>query len=1026
VNISAPAIRRPIGTSLLAAAVFLAGMAAYFSLPVAPLPHVDFPTIMVQAALPGASPETMASSVATPLERRFGRIAGITEVTSSSSLGATGLILQFDLDRDIEAAARDVQAAINAAAGELPTNLPSMPTYRKVNPSDAPILILALTSDTVPIAHIYDVADSVLAQKISQVAGVGQVMVGGAQPPAVRVQADPFRLAHMGMTLADVRNLLMQANANQAKGSLQGKHSAYTLSTTDQLTQAQDYGELLLGHASGIPVRLKDVAHVADDVQNNRMAAWFGDKRAVLLIVRRAPGANILETIDRVKATVPALRDIISPAIHIELGLDRADTIRASVADVEKTLLLTVGLVILVVYVFLRSARATLIPSIAVPLSTLGTFAAMYLLGYSLDNLSLMALTISTGFVVDDAIVVTENIARRIEMGEPPLTATLRGAEQIGFTVVSITVSLLAVFIPVLCMQGIVGRLFREFAVTLAISIAVSAVVSLTLTPMLCARWLRGTAKGQTTQLGINAGAHASSGAFDRILAAYGRGLHWSLAHRRTMLATTLGTVALTVVLFAHIPKGLFPQQDTGLIGGFSETGQDVSFAAMRTRQQQANAIILADPDVQSMVSFVGASNGASGNTGQMFISLKARSERASSSDEVIARLRPKLAHLADITLYLQSMQDVRVGGRSARTQYQYTVQSAQLAALKEWAPKLMQALRKLPELKDVSTDQQTAGLQLDVTIDRDTASRLGITPQAVDDALYDAFGQRQVSIIYTGLNQYRVVLEVDPQYQTGPDALDALFVPSPQGPVPLGSVTTYAAAATPLAINHQGQFPAITLSFNLAPNVSLGQAVLAIHRAQDALHLPQSVQADFAGTAQAFGASNASMPWLIVLALVTVYVVLGMLYESFVHPITILSTLPSAGVGALAALWLCHIELSIIALVGIILLIGIVKKNAIMIVDFALEAERDGGLAPTEAIYQACLLRFRPILMTTAAALFAALPMALGQGTGAELRRPLGIAIVGGLLVSQMLTLFTTPVVYLALDRLTARRRRA
>lgn len=1016
-NISGPAIRRPIATSLLFFAVLFAGIIAYRKLPVSPLPQVDFPAIMVQASLPGASPETMASSVAMPLERRFGRIAGLTEVTSSSSLGTTMMILQFDLNRDVEAAARDVQAAINAAGGELPTNLPSRPTYRKVNPSDAPILILALTSNTLSIPEIYDAADSILAQKISQIEGVGQVTVGGAQSSAVRIRADPYALAGAGLTLADMRTTLVKQNVNIPKGSLQGTRQAFVLSTNDQLSRAEDYSPLILQYTNGSPLRVQDVANVFSDVQNNRLAAWFGEERAVLLLIRRAPGANILETVARVKAIVPQLQRQISPQINIHSGLDRAVTVAASVSDTQYTLILTIFLVVCVVFVFLRNFRSTIIPSITVPLSVLGTFCVMYVLGYSIDNLSLMALTISIGFVVDDAIVVTENIMRLIEEGYSPHRAALVGAQQIGFTILSITLSLLAVFIPLIFMQGIVGRLFKEFSMTLAASIAVSAIVSLTLTPVMCALMLR-PEKRSASQAQVGFFRLFERG-FDAVLEMYKKSLRWTLIHRHWMILTLFGTIVVTIYLFIAIPKGLFPQQDTGLIMGMTESSQDISFEAMMHRQKQINKILLDDPDIANMVSFIGSANGSSGNTGNMFINLREKPEREKSSDEIINRLRPKLAKIDNITAYLQSMQDFRVGGRSARTQYQYTVQSANLADLKHWAPRIFEAFSKLPELKDVATDQQTAGLQLNIAIDRDTASKLGITPKMIDDALYDAFGQRQISIIYTGLNQYRVVLEVDPKYQLGPASLESVYVGSSQGAVPLASMVTVTTGPTPLSISHQGQFPSVTISFNLAGQTSLGQAVDAITKVKDKMSLPASIQADFAGTAQAFGGSSNTMPFLILMSLMTVYVVLGILYESFVHPITILSTLPSAGLGALAALMLFRLDLSVIALIGLILLIGIVKKNAIMMIDFALEAERVHGSQPVDAIFQACLLRFRPIMMTTAASLFGAIPMAIGQGMGAELRRPLGITIIGGLLISQLLTLYTTPIVYLALNRL-------
>jgi hydrophobe/amphiphile efflux-1 (HAE1) family protein len=1017
VSISAPFIRRPIATSLLAAALLLAGGVAYSQLPMAPLPRVDFPAISVSAALPGASPETMASAVATPLERRFGRIAGVNEITSSSTLGSTSITLQFDLDRDVDAAARDVQAAINAAAAELPTNLPSRPNYRKVNPADTPILILSLTSDTVPLAQVFDAAITILAQKISQVHGVGQVTVGGGQQPAVRVQVDPAALAGVGLTLEDVRSALGVATLDQPKGDLSGQSQSRSVAINDQLFGADAFRPLVLAQNGNAIVRLGDVATVFDDVENNRTAAWTNGVRSVLIIVRRQPGANIIDTNDRVKAILPSLMSSVSPAIKEEVALDRTQTIRGSVRDVEKTLVLSVFLVVLVVFVFLRSFRATAIPSVAVPLSLVSTFGVMYLLGYSVNNLSLMALTIATGFVVDDAIVVTENIARYVEAGESPMEAAFKGAKQIGFTIVSMTVSLLAVFIPILLMRGVVGRLFREFAVTLSVAIAVSMVVSLTLTPMMCARLL-GHSKKKPGRLYL-----WSERVFENMIAAYGRALTWVLGHTKLMLGVVGLAMALTVLLFILIPKGLFPQQDNGLLIGTSDAPQDVSFFTMRTRQTAVDDVVQTSPDVGHAVAFIGG--GGTTNTGNVFIDLKPRPPRQRTADEVITWLRPKLSQVQGIALYLQAAQDVRIGGRASRTQYQYTLQAADLDVLRLWAPRLFAEMTKMSDLRDVATDQQTNGLQLSVDIDRDTASRLGISAKLVDDTLYDAYGQRQVATTYTQLNQYRVVLEVKPEYLESPEGLNNLYVRSAAGGlVPLGALTAQRPSTVPLAINHQGQFPAITLSFNLAPGKSLSDAVAAIQKAKESIGMPNSVIGGFQGTAQAFQDSLASQPLLILLALFTVYIVLGILYESYVHPITILSTLPTAGVGALLALMLCHVEFSIIALIGIILLIGIVKKNAIMMIDFAIEAERDDGLSPKDAIYKASLLRFRPIMMTTLAALLGAMPLALGNGLGAELRRPLGISIVGGLLFSQVLTLFTTPVIYLALDRFSRHRK--
>jgi hydrophobe/amphiphile efflux-1 (HAE1) family protein len=1017
VNISEPFIQRPIATTLLAAAILLSGIWAYVLLPVSPLPRVDFPTIQVSAALPGASPETMASSIATPLERRFGRIAGITEITSASTLGATQLTLQFDLDRDVDAAARDVQAAMAAAGGELPPNLPLKPTYRKVNPADSPILILSLNSEALPLSQVFEAGNTVLAQKISQVSGVGQVTVGGGQQPAVRVQVDPGALAGRGLGLEDVRNALARTSVDQPQGSLVGPNRTTVVGADDQIFGADRYKPIVVAYKNGAAVRLEDVATVFDDVENNRVAAWMNGIRSVLVIIRRQPGANIIATNDRVRALLPSLMGSISPAIKVEVALDRTQTIQGSVHDVEHTLILSVLLVIGVVFVFLRTLRATAIPSVAVPLSLLGTFGVMYLLDYSLDNLSLMALTISTGFVVDDAIVVTENVTRYIEQGKSPKEAALEGARQIGFTIVSITASLVAVFLPILMMGGIVGRLFREFAVTLSIAIVISAVVSLTLTPMMCSRLLRPKKenRGKLYEL--------SERGFDAILHAYERALDWVLAHRKSTLVLTLATLGLSVFLFKTVPKGLFPQQDAGALSGFSEAPQDISFRAMRDRQQAINAVVQEDPAIAHVVSFIGG-NGSTSNNGTVFIDLKQKPPRKASPDDIIARLRPKLAKVAGINLFLQSVQDVRVGGRPSRTQYQYTLQDADLDELREWAPRVLERLKKVPELKDVATDQQTTGLTLSLAFDRDTAARMGITPQAIDDVLYDAYGQRQVATTFTQLNQYRVILEVKPEFSRGPSGLSQLYVGTPTGAqVPLPAIASQSIKTAPLAINHQGQFPSVTLSFNLAPGMALGPAVDAIHRAESAIGMPASIHAAFQGTAQAFKDSLSSQPMLILMALLTVYIVLGMLYESYVHPITILSTLPSAGVGALLALLVFKVELSIIALIGIILLIGIVKKNAIMMVDFAIEEERERGATPARAIRAACLLRFRPILMTTCAALLGALPLAFGRGMGSEFRQPLGITIVGGLLVSQLLTLFTTPIVYLSLDRFSRHR---
>jgi multidrug efflux pump len=1011
-SISAPFIRRPVATSLLTLALLLAGILGYTRLPVAPLPQVEFPTISVGAGLPGASPETMASAVATPLERSFGRIAGVTQMTSSSQLGSTQIVLQFDLSRNIDAAARDVQAAINAARSQLPANLPSNPSWRKVNPADAPILILALTSEVATQPQMYDVADSILAQKLAQVQGIGQVFVGGSSRPAVRAEVNPLLLSKLGVGLEQVRTALGAANANTPKGEISGQDQRWELRANDQIFTAAEYAPLIVAYHNGAPVRLSDVASVGNSVEDTRNAGLSNGRPSVLVVLFRQPGANIIGTVDRVRKVLPELQASIPPAIHIAVAMDRTTTIRASVRDVEITLAIAVTLVILVVFVFLRNAWATIIPGVAVPLSLVGSFGVMYLLGYSVDNLSLMALTISTGFVVDDAIVVIENITRYIESGMGAVEAAFRGAAEINFTVVSMSTSLIAVFIPILMMGGIVGRLFREFAVTLSIAVAISMVVSLTTTPMMCAKFLRSERERRHGRL-----YRFSDWIFERVLRGYDHSLSWVLRHQALVLLITVLTITLNVYLFVIIPKGFFPQQDTGRISGGILAEQDISFPAMRQKVNQFVQIVMQDSAVDNVMAFSGGGGGT--NTARMFIALKPLEQRKATADQVISRLRPKMARVAGATLFLQAVQDVNIGGRMGNAQYQYTLQGDNLPDLLQWAPRLYSTMRAMPQLRDVATDQQNHGLQAALVVDRDTASRLGLTPQVVDNTLYDAFGQRQVSVMYRGTNQYHVVMEVDPAYSQSPDALHNIYVRSSTGQeVPLSAFARFAPSTTALAVAHQGQYPAATISFNLAPGVSLGDAVQAVQRAERTMALPSTIHPGFQGTAQAFQASLANEPLLVLAALATVYIVLGILYESYVHPITILSTLPSAGVGALLALLLTRTEFSIIALIGVVLLIGIVKKNAILMIDFALAAERKEGKNSEEAIHEACLLRFRPIIMTTMAALLGALPLAIGVGTGSELRRPLGIAIVGGLIVSQVLTLYTTPVTYLYLDR--------
>jgi len=1011
-NFSGPFIRRPVATALITLAILLSGMVAFRFLPVSPLPQVDFPTISVGANLPGASPETMASAVATPLERQFGRIAGVTQMTSSSGLGSTGITLQFDLNRDINAAARDVQAAINAARSQLPPDLPGQPNYRKANPADAPILLLSLTSENIPAAQIYDAADSILAQKLAQVEGVGQVFTWGSSRPAVRVEVNPNQLNAYGISLETIRRSLQSANSNLAKGTVSDPTRMWNVADTDQLFKAYEYQPLVVAGHVGAPVRLRDVAEVDDSVEDTRNLGLTNNQPSVMLAVFRQPGANMIETVDRIFALLPRLRASISPSLHLNVAIDRTTTIRASVHDVEITLLISITLVILVVFAFLRSYWATIIPSVAVPLSLIGTFGVMYLCNYTLDNLSLMALTICTGFVVDDAIVVIENITRHIEAGMKPFEAAIKGASEIGFTVLSMSTSLVAVFIPILLMGGIVGRLFREFAVVLSVAIGVSLFVSLTTTPMMCARFL----KHDTGRHGR--AYRLSEGLFNRLLHTYDLSLRWVLRHQFLILLVTIGTVCLNVYLFWATPKGFFPQQDTGRLNGMIQGDQDLSFAAMSQKMRVFTDIVAKDPAVDSVTSFTGGGSG--GSTARMFAQLKPLNERKLSADQVIGRIRKASSHVPGAALYLQAVQDLTVGGRYGGAQYQYTLQADNLTDLIHWAPILQQRLTKVPELRDVNSDQQMRGLASNIIVDRDTAGRLGVSLQDVDNTLGDAFGQRQVSNIYKGLNQYHVVMEVAPQEQQSPDALKTIYVPSKSGKlIPLSAFAHYELSNTPLSVNHQGLFPSITLSFNLAPGASLDPAIQHIEAARRELGVPNTVHATFQGTAQAFQDAKANQAVLLITALGAVYIVLGILYESFIHPITILSTIPSAGIGAILAVRIANLDLSIIAMIGIILLIGIVKKNAILMIDFAVQAERVEGKPTVEAIYQACLLRFRPIMMTTMAALLGALPLALGSGVGSELRRPLGITIVGGLILSQMLTLFTTPVVYIYMDRI-------
>ena len=1022
-NLSRPFILRPVATSLLMVAILLVGILAYRMLPLSALPEVDYPTIQVVTQYPGASPDVMTSSVTAPLERQFGQMPGLNQMSSTSSGGASVITLQFSLELSLDIAEQEVQAAINAAGNLLPADLPAPPIYSKVNPADTPILTLALTSKTLPLPQVQSLADTRLAQKISQVNGVGLVSFSGGQRPAVRIQANPTALAAYGLNIEDIRTAIGSANVNQAKGSFDGPARAYTIDANDQLRSAEEYKAIIVAYKNNAPIRLTDVADIVDDAENVRQAAWVNEQPAIILNIQRQPGANVIDVVDQVKKLLPQLQAALPASIEVTLLTDRTTTIRASVKDVQFELMLSVALVVLVIFLFLRNVSATIIPSVAVPLSLIGTFGVMYIAGFSLNNLSLMALTISTGFVVDDAIVMIENIMRYIEEGDTPLHAALKGSAQIGFTILSLTISLIAVLIPLLFMGDVVGRLFREFAITLSVTIIISAVVSLTLTPMMCAKLLHHTPEEKQSRF-----YHASGAYFDRVIARYGTWLNWVLDRQTATLVVAIITLALTALLYVVIPKGFFPVQDTGVIQGISEASQSISFSAMAERQQALAKVILQDPAVESLSSFIGVDGqNATLNSGRIQINLKPHEDRSDSASDIIRRLQDKLADMQGISLFMQPVQDLTIETRVSRTQYQFTMEDADPALLSTWTPKLVDKLNQLPELRDVTSDLQDNGLQAALVIDRNTASRLGITPAAIDNTLYSAFGQRIVSTIFTQTNQYRVVLEVKPEFQQGLEALGSIYVATSTGAqVPLSTITTLVERTTPLVVSHVGQFPAVTISFNLAPGAALGEAVDAIEKAKQEIGLPASTQTAFQGAALAFKASLANQLLLILAAIVTVYIVLGVLYESYIHPITILSTLPSAGMGALLALMVSRTDLGIISVIGIILLIGIVKKNAIMMIDFALEAERKEGMNPRDAIYQACLLRFRPIMMTTMAALLGALPLMLGTGVGSELRHPLGISIVGGLIVSQVLTLFTTPVIYLAFDGLARRFRKA